>query len=206
MAPAVASARSCSHTAGPACPSVLRLCCDSKAMMAPRVISLGVPAVHRLWSDAGSPQRQVNEPSWAWAASCSAGNAPAGVKLTGRYPSWARSCCNRRVLPPATVNLTDNGWANRLPAALTTPVSPAGIEIVSDDNGANGAKATKVKVSGVTTCQVPATEGLREGEGEWGSRGTEKCTDTVASVGTPVLPSAGPTDATLRGPGLAAAS
>ena len=56
-------------------------------MTAPLVIWLVVPTVHRLTSDAGSLQRQLNEPSWAWAASCGAVNGPAGVKLTGRYPS-----------------------------------------------------------------------------------------------------------------------
>ena len=60
------------------------LCWDSNAITAPVVTVLALPAVHRLTSDAGSVQRQVNVPSCSWAASCGALNGRAGVKVTGR--------------------------------------------------------------------------------------------------------------------------
>ena len=53
-------------------------------MTAPLVIWLGVPGVHRLTNDAGSDQRQLNVPSWAWAASWGAASGAAGSKLRGR--------------------------------------------------------------------------------------------------------------------------
>ena len=48
IVPAVASARSCCQTAGPAAPSVFMLCCDSNAMTAPVVMTLAEPVLHRL--------------------------------------------------------------------------------------------------------------------------------------------------------------
>ena len=66
--------------------------------------------------------------------------------------------------------------------------------------GTSGAAATKVKVSGVTSCQTPATAGLSEGVGDWLLRGRENCTETVASLGTWVVPAAGVTEPTVNGP------
>jgi len=76
------------------------------------------------------------------------------------------------------------GVPNCFPEALVTP---AGTVTVSVPAGTRGAVATKEKASGVTTCQVPATAGVRVGVGEWGSRGLENWTVMVASVGTWVL-------------------
>ena len=70
---------------------------------------------------------------------------------------------------------------------------------VSALEGTSGAVATKVKVSGVSNCQEPATAGLREGVGESAFRGAENCTEMVASLGTSVVPAAGVTDVTLSG-------
>jgi len=53
-------------------------------MTAPVVMTLEVPTVHWLVRAAGSLNRQLNDPCWAWAASWGAVRGPAGVKVTGR--------------------------------------------------------------------------------------------------------------------------
>ena len=63
---------------------MVRLCWDSKVITAPLVIWLAVPTVHWPTSAAGSLPFQLNEPSWASAASWGAVRGPEGAKLTGR--------------------------------------------------------------------------------------------------------------------------
>jgi hypothetical protein len=55
-------------------------------------------------------------------------------------------------------------------------------------------------VVGVTTCHEPATGGVSVGAGERGLSGTENCTEMVASLGSPVVPSAGFIETMLSGP------
>lgn len=86
-----------------------------------------------------------------------------------------------------------------VPAALVTPPGPAGIEIVSVAEGTRGAVATNERVVGVRSSQVPATGGVSVGVGVCRARGVENSTDTVASLGTAVVPPAGVTDVTVRG-------
>ena len=106
----------------------------------------------------------------------------------------------------ATVNVAVEDSDRCFPLALVTPPLPPGTVRVSVVEGTKGDEATKAKVSAVISCHVPATAGVRDGVAEWGSRGSEKCTDTVASVGTSVAPAAGVVVTTARGPSWAAAS
>ena len=84
--------------------------------------------------------------------------------------------------------LGGDGWASFCPSALVTPGGAAGHGHRLGGRRAPGARwRTKAKVSGVTSCQTPATAGLRVGVGEWALSGAENCTVMVASLGTWVV-------------------
>src|ERR1035437_2137099 len=196
MAPVPTSASSAPHTAGPATPSVFILFWSWKAMIAPLVMVFAVPSVQSAWSEAGSLPFHANTPSWAWAASWGAASGLAGVKLKGRYPKVASSCCRRRVPPLATANCTDWSAPRVFPDVLA--MAP-GMVTISVEVGTKGVVATKVNVVGVRSCHTPATAGVRIGWGEVGLRGGENCSEMDASLGMPVAALAGMEDTTVNG-------
>src|ERR1700733_1876800 len=97
-------------------------------------------------------------------------------------------------LPLATLNCAVAVAPRCLPLALSTPPLPPGTVIVSDEDGTNGAMATKVKVVGVASSQVPPTFGLRVGVGELVLSESEKRTSIDVSLGTWAAPATGVMD------------
>src|SRR5258708_2802268 len=90
--------------------------------------------------------------------------------------------------PSATVKCTEVSVPRVFPDVLA--MAP-GTVTVSVEVGTKGAVATNTKVVGVSSCQDPATAGVRVGWGDDGLRGVENCNEIEASLGIPVALSVG---------------
>ncbi len=144
-------------------------------------------------------QRHENVPSWAMAISLAAtGAGSAGVKETGRKPSWARICWRRSIDMGAVVKARWSDCARRWPRDPSMPTGPPGTVTVMDAPGGNVPVASKASVSGPLWTHVPGTAGLRVGNGLSADRAVVKWTLTAASRATLVAPGAGSVETTSR--------
>src|SRR5579875_1501210 len=121
---------------------------------------------------------------------------PDGAQVSGRYPSWARSCCSRSVENGAVVKCRVTVAASRPPACLCapaadcTPEDPPGTVTVTSVPPMNPAAGVNTAES-PSRFQVPGIAGDTFGIGELAASGAEKVTRTGRVPLTSCAPEAG---------------